>query len=373
VYEAEGPVTVSNGDPVTLVATRGGTDTNQAPGKVIRWDSAAISSLKQTCTVDAGGLSGGTADETQEELRSRLLDRLSSPANGGNWAMVRDIAKAASAAVDAAFVIPALQGPGSTGVVIVRNAGDRWLEPTVQNAVASALVALVPGHTKWNVTGAQAEYLDMVFAATLNDAPEASGPGGGWLNATPYPNQTSGPVRVTACNTTTGVWTLNTSSLGVLAAGSRIAVWDYAEEKFFHYEVLTAADMGATVDITTSPGPIKDHSGAYLSADAENLDAYGAKFLEYMRTQIGPGEKTSSTALLPRALRKPSADQEMPAEITSRASSYITNEFEEVRSFAMSASYETGTTNTRTSPSLPSATTDPAKILVLKHFAIIEL
>lgn len=373
-YQVIGPATVSDGDSVTVIAVKGGTNTNVAPGAKLRWDSASITNLKQTAQVDDGGLTGGTADETEEELRARLLDRLSSPANGGNWSFVRDIAKAASAAVKGAYVYPALQGPGSTSVCIVRNEGDRWLDIPVVNQVAAALIAKVPGHTKWNVTSAQAQYIDMVCSATLNDAPEASGSGGGWFDAVPFPNSSTGPVKVTDTNTSAATLTLNLGSIPAsLVTGTRIAVWDWADQRLYRYTVVSATDMGADVDIVVTPGPVKSHTGAYVSADCENLQSYCEQFVEYMETQIGPGEKTSSVALLPRSLRKPTADQEAPAEITSRAAAFITNQFAEVRSFDLTYSYETGTTTTRTAPSLPSATPDPPRILVLKHFAIIKL
>lgn len=114
-----------------------------------------------------------------------------------------------------------------------------------------------------------------------------------------------------------------------------------------------------------------DLIGAYISVGAENLQAYAESMLAAF-TSLGPGEKTASTFILPRALRKPSPDVDAPSDVTSRILATVTNAHDEILGLDWAARYETGTTTTRTTPGLPTATTDEPKILVLKHMAFVR-
>lgn len=373
-FETTSVNTVVDGDTVQVIAVKGGSDTNLAAGTSVSWDSSSVAFLKQSATVGAGGLTGGADDDTPEELRGRLLERLSSPSNGGNWSFVREIARAASAAVKGAVVYPAIQGPGSFGVAVYTDTGNRQLEndPHV-NTVAAALVAKLPGHTKINVTSVSAQDVDLILSATLPDSIELGGNGTGWLDASPFPSTANGPVKITACDTGTGTITVNLASVpSNLAAGTHFAVWDYADETVYHFTAVTVTDVGASLEVVVQEGLPKDLSGAYLSADCVGLDDYAADFLAAMRG-LGPGQKTTSVALLPRAARKPTVDEESPSDITTRLPDQVTAKHREIRSLEVTQSYDTGTTNTRTAPSVPVTTSAPPNILVLKHLALIKL
>jgi hypothetical protein len=58
-------------------------------------------------------------------------------------------------------------------------------------------------------------------------------------------------------------------------------------------------------------------SGDYITADAENLDAYGTTLLEQF-AKLGPGEKTASTVRLPRSYRHPLVELDWPKAIYSK-------------------------------------------------------
>lgn len=369
-FAVSGPHTVSDLGLVDVAAIKGGFATNKATGDLVRWDSASIAKLKATATVAAPGLRGGNDADSVETVRGRLLTRLASPGGGGNWAFVRDTAENSSAAIAGAFVYPAAQGPGSTSVALVGATGDRTVSTTITNAAAAALVANVPGRTSWNVTTVQPEYVDVILSARLPLPVNANGQGGGWKDAAPWPNATSGAVKVDSYNSVTSTVTTSAASLGVLAVGARIAIWDFADEKLYEYTVQTAT-LSGTVLIAVVGGFLKDHTGAYISAGAENLASYCSEFLAAMRT-VGPGEKTTATHLLPRAYRKPSPENTAPAVLSSRLPAMVTDEHAEIVSLEYAQRYATGTTATKTSPSVPSATTDAPYVLVLKHLAIIQ-
>ena len=91
-YETVSAATVANGGTVEVQAVIGGASTNKPVGTVVRWDSASIGALRQNATVAAGGLSGGTDEDSVETVRQRLLDHLAGPSGGGNWSAMKLLA-----------------------------------------------------------------------------------------------------------------------------------------------------------------------------------------------------------------------------------------------------------------------------------------
>lgn len=369
-YETVSAATVANGGAVELQAVIGGVSTNKPVGTVLRWDSASIGALRQNATVAAGGLSGGTDADSVETVRQRLLDHLASPSGGGNWSAMKLLAENASASVSRAFVYPAMQGPGSAAVAVVKSDGDRTLAQSIVNIVASAIVAGMPGHENLNATSVTAEPLDVVVRMTLPLPVFAGGVGGGWRDGTPWPNAASGSVKITSFNSGTGEITTNAAALNGLAVGNHIGIWVPDDETMYEYTVATAAVSG-TVKITVVGGFAADYSGAYISAGAENLTAYAAEALTAFQA-LGPGEKTASLHLLPRSLRKPAPATVAPAELGSRLLGDIQAAHDEVISLEYQHRYTTGTTTTKTEPTVPAATTDPPGILTLEYLAFQE-
>ena len=369
IYETLTADTVADGDTVDVIATVGGLSTNKAAGVVVRWASASIGALRQNATVAVGGLVGGTDEDSVETVRQRLLDRLASPSGGGNWSAIKLLAENASASVDRAFIYPAIQGPASYGVAITKGDGDRTLAQGTVNLVSSAIVGGMPGHANLNVTSVTAEPLDVVIGLTLPLPVFAGGVGGGFRDGTPWPNASSGSVKITSFNSGTGEITTNATALHGLAVGNHIGVWD--GDTMHEYTVATAAVSGGFVKITVVGGFAASYAGAYISAGAENLTGYASAALTAFEA-LGPGEKTDSLHLLPRALRKPAPATVAPYELGSRLLNDIQAAHDEIISAEYVHRYETGTTVTRTEPSVPSATTDPPSILTLTYLAFIE-
>jgi uncharacterized phage protein gp47/JayE len=363
--------TVSNGQTVEVEAVEGGASTDQAPGTVLTWDSASIGLLRRTATVATGGLTGGANADDDETLRGRLIDRLSAPGIGGNWASVKAWTEEASASVSEAFVYPAAQGPASYSVAIMRADGDRTLAPSIVAAVEAYVTAKMPGQNKLNCTTVDPVELDVVIAATLPLPEIAGGAGGGWRDAVPWPNAASGPVKVTSYTASPSTARTDAAALNGLAIGTRIGIWDPVAETMREYTVATVVLDTGFYNITVIGGFQGDPTGAYISTGAANLRAYADSALASFVT-LGPGEKTASAFILPRALRKPSPDVESPSDVTSRILAQVTNAHDELLGLDWVARYETGTTTTRTTPGLPAATTDEPKVLVLKHLAFVR-
>lgn len=372
-YETTTAITQSNGGKVQLQAVNGGASTNLDPGTRLTWDSATFGNLSRICTVDAGAIDGGTDADTDDTLRRRLINRLASPGVGGNASQIQQWAEEASSAVEAAYVYSAVRGPGSYDVAITAEGGDRTLSSAIQSAVAGYVVARMPGHVDLNLTSVAAQEVDVGFAASLALPASAGGAGGGWRDATPWPNASSGDVQITAYNSGTGVATTDATALNGLAVGTRIGVWDTSTDTdnptMREYTIESVTLSGGFYNIKVQGGFGFDPTLSYISTGAINLRSYAATALEKIR-QLGPGEKTTSTIILPRARRQPTPDVSNETDLNSKILTAIQNEHSEIRSLEYAARYDTGTTTPRTSPGVPTTTAQAPKILVVKFLWI---
>jgi uncharacterized phage protein gp47/JayE len=356
-------IAIANGARVEVIATTAGRAGNVEAGEEVTWDSAAVGGLDHRATVAAGGITGGEDEDDVERVRARLLDRIAFPAVGNNWAQTKADAEAASAAVLVAFVYPAVRGPSSEDVALVGSDGDGTLSSSTVARVTTGIQARQGGNPSLNVTGIDNQELDVVLAASLPLPQSAGGAGGGWLDAAPWP---SANVKVTAYNSTTGVATATGGTSP--SVGTRIAIWDPDGETLYEYTILTVAGAGPWT-ITVVGGFSVDPTGAYISAGAESLQSYFATALTEFR-KLGPGEKTDSPDILPRGRRHPSPDVAYPSDLTNTSISAILRAHPELLELSYSVRYETGTTTTRSSPSLPATTADPPNRLRVRHLAI---
>ena len=361
----------TNGALVEVIAVTGGASTTKGAGEILQWDSSTVAYLKQTATVSTGGLTGGADADDEETLRGRLLKRLSEPGQGGNRSMVQALAENASASVSAAFVYSAVKGPGSYGVCVVKEDGDRTLSSAIVNAVASAIVAELPGHADLNCTTATPEELDICLKMALPTPTFAGGVGGGFRDATPWPNIRTGSVKITAFNSGTGLITTDATSYDTLNVGHHIGIWSPDDETMYEFVVASRSLPGGFVALTVVGGFPVDFTDHYISAGAEKLPDYASSFLTAMQA-LGPGEKTSRPHLLPRSLRWPSVFAEASYMIASNLPMAIQKDSPELLTLEILESFETGTTTTRTSPTVPAAAVDPPGILVLKHLSFIS-
>jgi uncharacterized phage protein gp47/JayE len=355
-------------EPFEMRSVESGALTELAAGTVGTWDSAAIAALRPTATVDAGGISGGTDGDTDEILRRRLIERLAEQAIGGNASSVRGWAEEPTAAVEAAYVYDAPQGPGSYGFAVTEAGGDRAPSDQVVQLAAANVFAKMPGGViTLNATSVYPEGVDIIFNTILPLPPSSGGSGGGWRDATPW------PVEVTRITTIAGaVFTVDSTTTPV--TGNHIGVWDPIGQVMYELEIVSAITGGAGAWIFTVSGStsfITANDEFYVSAGAENLVTYAVTALAEIE-KLGPGEKTDSAELLPRALRFPSPEVVAPYRLTSLQPAGITLEHPEIIGLEYAARYATTTTTALTSASIPPTTADPPRILVLKHLAFIR-
>lgn len=385
-YQTPVSSTVSDGQVVAVSAVSAGVDTNQAASTVMTWDSAIIGNLAQNCTVDSGGIDGGAAEDTDEVLRERLIERLSFPAEGGTWAQVKQFAENASSSVQSAFVYPAVRGPASYDVVLTKAGTDRQLSLTNVNIVAAGILSQMPGSADLNCTAATPEYVDLLLNMSLALPVNAGGAGGGWRDAIPWPSTSEAPgvyaeVTSIANLTLASQIEVNSTAADPPKAGDRFGIWnpsggsDGAGE-MAEFAILTVGGVSGayiiTIDTTQSDAISFITTGMYCSAGAVNLKAYGAQGLLAVQG-LGPGEKTSDPDIVPRGSRHPGPDVGYPASLSSLTLSSVTNAYDEILGLSYEGRFDTGTTITRIEPTLPATTADPSKILVLQNLSFRRL
>ncbi len=369
-------VGVTNGASVQVQAVSAGAAGDVAAGELVTWDSASVGFLASTAVVAAGGLANGRDEDSNEKLRERLIDRLSYPQGGGNVSQVRAWAEGTSAAIEKAYVYAAARGPGSINVALTSEGGDRAVAAIYVAEVAAAIAREQPGHASVNVKSASVQWLDIVLLAKLPLPPQAGGSGGGWRDASPWPSGSPtlgvSDGKVTGYVAGTGTATVRETTTPVV--GQRIGIWDPTggdddDGIMREYEVATVGGVAGAWTITVVNGFAVSPLNAYISAGAFNLPDYGETFLAAMH-QIGPGQLTTSTSILPRGRRQPPPDVSNPSDVTAKQLEALTSVYPEVLDLSYAARVETGTTTTRTSPAVPATTSDAPRILGLQYFAI---
>lgn len=358
----------ANGGSVALISVEAGADTVLATGEKITWDSASIASLLNPATVTSPGLTGGSDADDDDDIRRRLLDRLAAQAVGGNGASLKEWAEETSASISGAYVYQGIRGPGSVDIAILRDTGDRTLSGTIVDESRANAVANMPGGVvSVNLTTVSKQELDIVLEAKLPLPESAGGTGGGWRDATPWPAELT---KITVVAGTT--YTVDSTASPVV--GQSIGLWNRTDPDDPVMEERTVNTVGGSAGawtITLSGSNTFVEVGDYVSAGATNLVNYAATaYAQFLL--LGPGEKTDNIDLLPRSARYPSPETEGPMALTNRQIAEVMNEYDEMSELKYAATYETGTTTTRTSPSIPATTSSPPKILVCKKFAIIR-
>lgn len=369
-YKTVASLTLTTGAQATIQATDAGADTNQPAGTILSWDSASVGALAPTATVGPGGLTGGDDGDDDESLRTRLLERLSSPGVGGNWAAVKGWAEAASAAVGAAYVYQAVRGPGSVDVALVSSGKDPQLGASTVAQVAAIVAANIPGYASLNTTSVQKQPVDVTVAAKLPLPTFAGGTGGGWLDAAPWPTE---DVKVFLVNLPS---TIRVTGSTKPALGQHFSLWDPGSQAMTDFQIITPPPIGVPNDWILHIAPVNGGTvplwvvpGLYVSASAQNLADYATDLLAEFNA-LGPGEKTANTNIIPRALRKPSPDVVAPTDLSSVLLAAVTNKHPEILSLDWGARYVAGTTTPITTPPLPVTTADPPFVLTLNNLAI---
>lgn len=373
-YQVPTGGTYANGAVIPIAAIDTGSGTNQINGTVLRW-VVAPPYAQPTVTVGAfggsDGLVGGLDAENDETFRARILARLQNPPGAGNWSQIAGIAEASTPNVQKAFVYPAANGPGTVHVAVTAaatsvaasNARNRDVDSLTMSAIVSPYITgNVAEYVEVVVTTVTNVPTDMSIGLTLPAAPNATppGPGGGWLDGTPWPaisGTGSTFVSVTAVTSST-LFTVNAPTAPT-AGVSRIAFLDPNTWTINTAKVLSfSGTTGAYVITIDTPFP-NIATGNYIFPQAQNQQTYVTALLSALAL-MGPGEKTSAAGLLPRALRKPFPQVAWPYSLGDSQLRAITNSGTEVIGTSWYA-------RSTTTPALPGSISNPPNIIVPRN------
>jgi hypothetical protein len=362
---------------IDVTATEAGTATNLAGGQIVRFKSAPTNVAENAKVSTAEPLTGGTAAESDERKRARILNDLQNRPAGGNWGQIRQWALDALGSVQDCYVYPALGGPGSAKIVLVKDFDPAALDFSRQ--LSSTAVAYVRDYIQARlgipeeqvVQTAENLSVNASVLLTLPDSYLAGGNGLGWTDLAPWPTLEAGDayrVRVTSCASpyTTMVVTAVTATAPV-AGQTHIAWWSIVDKKFYTALVLSSSGgTGAWTLNLDKPLVSSDGNGPiaceYVCPPAHNLSAYGTAWVNLFR-KLGPAENTADANRLPRSKRHPFISDEDPCALTATALSTLANSFPEITDYAWGyRSYST--------PGIPATVASAPRVFVPAMFAV---
>lgn len=341
--------TYAANEAIALESINTGTTVNIALGEELKFKSPPPNvSLVQ---VTSSNFVGGDIAEDDASLRTRLLDKLAAYPGSGNWSHVKEIAEASHPNISA-FIYPCYNGPATLKVVVTqppnetnrqRNVSDDLINTKIQPAV----VGLIPGYAEVQVISVTNQAVDVAINLALSED------GAGWIENPPYPApQNNGYCRVTSVS---NAQLIEVDSANEPVAGlSRIAFID-SNYRIHRARVLSFSGVGPytlTLDAPLTGIATND----WIFPDAANVEKYLSAVLDVF-ADLGPGQVTDATGLLPRALRKPDVGSSSPQTIGASLLKFLVATGSEV--LDASFSYRSKVT-----PSIPIAVTDPCEILI---------
>ncbi len=379
LYEVSVGGTYAVGASVPIDAIATGKATDHAEGDVLRWVNAPPY-CDDKVTVDVGGLTNGHDADDDESLRARVLATFQNPPGSGNWEDVAEKAEQSATQVQKAFVYPAIQGPGTQHVAVVAaptatNKNRDVAALVMSGSVAPYVLAKVAQHSLITTTTVANVNTDVAFALALPEAQTAnpSGPGGGWLNGTPWPapdGVSSFRCKVTAVTSST-VFTVD-DALSPSVGVSRVC-W-LSPLTWTVYTALVTAVSGATGAwvITVDNAFTGITTGAYIWPACVNGQLYVDSILAAYGL-MGPGEKSTNASALIRGFRHPIPGNSWPSSLgphLARAVSNAGDEVEDVQFFHRTDGTTTLTTSSgQVRPQVPGAVGDPPNIFVPRNIA----
>lgn len=359
---------VSDGQLAPVVAIDTGADTNLPAGAKVRFVATPLN-VKTDAVVAPGGLTGGLDDETDDRKKSRLLLALGHLRAGGNWSQKIQVALDALANLQYAFVYPALGGPGSEKVVLMQaldprhNVWSRQVSPADVAIVQAAMEAAFPPPFEMVVQSVADQPVDVALLLALPDFAS-----NGWINRPVWPALDGDDhVEITVYAGGVGVTLGALTSIAPVDGVTQIA-WFSPFDQTFYVRTVTAHSGGSGGWGLTIDSPFIDAlgnaavPGDFVSPAAENLANYAASWVAVMGG-TGPGENTTSPAVLPRAARHPTTAEKFPSALTIlQLDTFVTANAE-----IADASYSY---RSASSPTIPGALATAPNVLTPRKFGV---
>lgn len=365
--------TFDDGELLTLESVDTGKATNLDEGDVLRWQTAPPFADEKVL-VGVGGLVNGHDAESDEGLRARLYARLQNPPRSGDWQHVAEIAEQSTPAVVKAFVYPALQGPGTVHVAVVAaptaTSKNRDVNATTMStSVVPYVQGQLPEHVHIVTTTVANTPAWVALALSIPEASTASppGPGGGWLDGTPWPDVgVDGIGTIVSVVTSTTQLTVNAVAAPI-AGVSRVSYLSNDDWVVRTARVLTVGGTSGAWVITLD-SPLTGISPAdYLFPACVNAQAYVDTLLDSFAA-MGPGEKTDNAAALIRGFRRPRPETAWPYALGPQMLRELIHPHAEI-AYAAFINRSDGTVGVEGPsglfvPNIPEDVTDPPNIFV---------
>lgn len=365
-YEVAVGGSYSDGEEIQITATDTGAATNLAPGAALRWVSPPPF-VSPTALVGSGGLTGGVDEETYEGLRTRILEKIRNPPGGGNWSQLNQAAEDSTVAVQKSFAYPAANGPATVHIAVVTAPTESDKTRDVNSVILStkitpAISAIVPEYFELLVTTVQNQSTDVAINISIPSATTASpsGPGGGWINGTPWPTySTLGYCTVTSVSSSTQ-FTIQCESEPTRNV-TQICWLNSSNWTLYRGVVTDFTGTAPSVTVTVDTPFTGIAAGNFVFPDAELMQDYIDTLLDAF-ANLGPGQKTNAVGLLPRAYRRPLTTESWSSDLNDQVLRRLTDNNDTI----LSAGYNY---RSSVSPSLPSLITDGPYILVPRNLA----
>jgi uncharacterized phage protein gp47/JayE len=294
-----------------------GSDTNLKAGTKMQFANPPINCTSE-CEIYSD-FTGGNDNETDADKRARILSYRRNPPGAGNWSHLKSIAEDADSEIQVAFVYPALGGPGSAKIVLVKQLSEvidstptRQISASAIENVKSAVQTETPAGIDIVVQSVADETVDFAIRMQLSKTTSV-----GWLDRFPFTlNGSTDIVTITSVN---GVNDINITTTGTFKtpplAGHRILIYNPVTMEFEQKTILTIISVSGTeyhITFSTSISDItSDYVGYYISPAFSKKDSFLDVIIEKFN-ELGPGENTSDGYLLlnDRSYRKPSVETE---------------------------------------------------------------
>lgn len=354
-YQVVGTTAAVNGGQVPIIGRDVGKRTNKAAGTKITWTSPPAGS-NATATVDVDGLRFGVDADTEVSLRRKLKDALRHPRRNSNWAAIAKDAEDSSAAIEKAFVYPALYGPSTMhiAVAVAADADEQYTREAPGSIVliaANAVIARHPEHVDLTTTTVSNWDVDVILKISIPNPKAEGGAGGGWkdLTASRWPRALNAvtPYAVRLYSAPTNPKQIVVVSDTEPVVDAHIAIWSSTAKALARTRIraVTGSASPYTVDLY-EPIAITDFvTGDGLMADADHLDEYCATVAAAFAA-LGPGEKTTVAAKLPRAYRRPRVNQEWPSDFSSKQTDVLSTKHAEISHVAFYRAFDSASAYT---------------------------
>ncbi len=372
---------VTEGSEIDVLTIDRGADTEANSDTVVRLINPPFN-VSTTARVSLSRpIRGGVDAETESRKRERVLNRLGGAMGGGNWRQLREEIFKSDVHVQKVYVYPALGGPGSTKIVVMREYDARDKRNDFSRVVDSAALTVLrgvlfkkfPGEIEMVTSASADQDIDVAITVTVPDSPLSGGNGQGWLDATVWPNLTGGDTKVsiTTVNASNQITVNATTAVSPTANVTRIAWWSSVDMKFRIYTVI-AKSGGTGAWVLTLDRPLVSNDGTlvatgqYISPAAAHMEAYGIKWLALMN-ELGCGEQTTIAGRVPRALRHPYVADEVDSSLNITQLTALRNSFPEITDAAWS--YRSASV-----PTVPAGgVDDPPNVLTVRQFGIYKI